>query len=164
MANTEYGIASTATSRSASANTIAADLPPSSSETRVMLSAIRRRMPAPVLESPVKEILSTRGSPTRASPTVAPGPARTDTAAAGTPASTSSWPSFSAVSGVSDAGLSTTGLPAASAGASFQVAMSIGKFHGTISPHTPTGTRITTPSPTSGVGTTEPRCLFAAPA
>jgi hypothetical protein len=35
-------------------------------------------------------------------------------------------------SGVCSAGLSTTQLPAASAGASFQVAIRIGKFHGMI--------------------------------
>src|SRR5690606_38764210 len=132
--------------------------------TRVMLSATRRRMPAPVEESPVKDTLPTRGSATSASPTVAPGPGSTDTHEAGTPASTSTSPRTRAASGVSDAGLSTTGLPQASAGASFQAAIIIGKFHGTIRPHTPTGTRVTTPSPASWVGTTEPRCLFAAPA
>ena len=53
---------------------------------------------------------------------------------------------------MSDAGLRTTGLPHARAGASFQDAISIGKFHGTIRPHTPTGTRSTTPMPSSWVG------------
>ena len=41
--------------------------------------------------------------------------------------------------GVCSAGLSTTQLPAASAGASFQVAISNGKFHGMICPTTPSG-------------------------
>ena len=41
--------------------------------------------------------------------------------------------------GVCSAGLSTTQLPAASAGASFQTAISIGKFHGMIWPTTPSG-------------------------
>ena len=41
--------------------------------------------------------------------------------------------------GVCSAGLSTTQLPAASAGASFHVAMRIGKFHGMIWPTTPSG-------------------------
>ena len=41
--------------------------------------------------------------------------------------------------GVALAGLSTTVLPAASAGASFQVAMRIGKFHGMICATTPIG-------------------------
>ena len=42
-------------------------------------------------------------------------------------------------SGVCSAGLSTTQLPAASAGASFQAAISSGKFHGMICPTTPSG-------------------------
>ncbi len=41
--------------------------------------------------------------------------------------------------GVCSAGLSTTALPPASAGASFHVAMSSGKFHGMICPTTPSG-------------------------
>ncbi len=41
--------------------------------------------------------------------------------------------------GVSDAGLITTQLPAAIAGASFQAAISSGKFHGMICPTTPRG-------------------------
>ena len=43
------------------------------------------------------------------------------------------------MSGVCSAGLSTTVQPAASAGAIFQAAISSGKFHGMIWPHTPTG-------------------------
>ena len=43
------------------------------------------------------------------------------------------------MSGVSSAGLSTTVQPAASAGASFQLARLSGKFHGTMAPTTPTG-------------------------
>ena len=42
-------------------------------------------------------------------------------------------------SDVSSAGLSTTALPIASAGASFQAAIDIGKFHGTMAPTTPIG-------------------------
>ncbi|SKX48589.1 Uncharacterised protein [Mycobacteroides abscessus subsp. massiliense] len=41
--------------------------------------------------------------------------------------------------GVCSAGLSTTVLPAAMAGASFQLAISSGKFHGMICPTTPSG-------------------------
>ncbi len=47
------------------------------------------------------------------------------------------------MSGVFDAGLSTTLLPIASAGASFQTAITSGKFHGTMPAHTPTGSRST---------------------
>ena len=45
----------------------------------------------------------------------------------------------SALSGVSSAGLTTTVLPAASAGANPQAAIAMGKFHGTITPTTPSG-------------------------
>jgi hypothetical protein len=45
------------------------------------------------------------------------------------------------VSGVCSAGLSTTVQPVASAGASFQVAIMIGEFHGMIWPTTPMGSR-----------------------
>ena len=41
--------------------------------------------------------------------------------------------------GVCSAGLRTTQLPAARAGASFHVAMRMGKFHGMIWPTTPSG-------------------------
>src|SRR6476619_486964 len=157
-------VSSTARSQSASANTTHADFPPSSSETRVMLSDDARKIEAPVVVSPVNEILLTRGSLTSASPTTLPGPGITDTQPSGTPASTSSSPSMSAVTGVSDAGLMMTALPQASAGAVFQHVMSNGKFHGTIRAHTPTGSRSTTSSPASCTGTTSPNSLFAAPA
>ena len=52
-----------------------------------------------------------------------------------------------AVSGVSSAGFSTTVLPAASAGASFQEAIVRGKFQGVMSPTTPSGSRTVKPSP-----------------
>jgi len=41
--------------------------------------------------------------------------------------------------GVCSAGFKTTQFPAASAGANFQTAMRIGKFHGIICPTTPNG-------------------------
>ena len=47
----------------------------------------------------------------------------------------------SAVSGVHSAGFRTTALPMASAGATFQASISSGKFHGTICPATPQGSR-----------------------
>ena len=57
----------------------------------------------------------------------------------GMPASRASSAIRSAVSGVSSAGLSTTVFPAASAGAKPQPAIGIGKFHGTMTPTTPSG-------------------------
>ena len=54
--------------------------------------------------------------------------------------------------GVHCAGLKTTVLPNASAGAIFQAGMAIGKFHGVIRPTTPIGSRVTS---TSTPGRTE---------
>ena len=60
-----------------------------------------------------------------------------------TPGGRSAWRQMSAkaraVSGVVSAGLSTTVLPHASAGAIFQASMSSGKFQGMICAATPTG-------------------------
>ena len=64
----------------------------------------------------------------------------------GRSASAITWASSSADSGVVSAGLSTQVLPVASAGASFQAAMSSGKFHGMTWPATPIG-RGSAPNP-----------------
>ena len=70
----------------------------------------------------------------------------------GRPASRASSPSRIAVSGVSSAGLSTTVLPAASAGAKPQPAIGIGKFQGTITPTTPSGSlNVTSRPPATGI-------------
>src|SRR5215472_5228658 len=61
------------------------------------------------------------------------------TTPAGTPASSRIGISANIVNGVSDAGLSTTVQPAASAGPILRVAIAAGKFHGVISTLTPTG-------------------------
>ena len=71
---------------------------------------------------------------------------------AGTPASSASSPSRIAVRGVSSAGLSTTVLPAARAGANPQPAMGIGKFHGTMIPTVPSGSlNVTSSPPATGI-------------
>src|SRR5689334_5041535 len=49
-----------------------------------------------------------------------------------------------AVSGVSDGGFTTTGQPAARAGATLRVIMASGKFHGVMAAATPTDCLITT--------------------
>ncbi len=131
-------------------------MPPSSSDTRVMLSDEDRSIRAPVAVSPVKLIFATLGSPMSCSPTVRPGPGTTLTAPGGTPASTSTSASINAVTGVSDAGLMITGLPQARAGATFQVVMSNGKFQGTTMAHTPTGSRTARSTPASCTGMTSP--------
>ena len=69
----------------------------------------------------------------------------------------------SALSGVSSAGLTTTVLPAASAGAKPQPAMAMGKFHGTITPTTPSGSWKVTSMP-PGTGICRPLCRSGAAA
>ena len=80
----------------------------------------------PVFVEPVKATLSTPGWRTRYAPVVGPSAGTTLIAPAGKPTSAASSASRSAVSGVCGSGLRTTAQPAASAGASFQVAISSG--------------------------------------
>ena len=68
------------------------------------------------------------------------------------PASSASSPIRIAVRGVISAGLSTTVLPAASAGAKPQPAIGIGKFQGTITPTTPSGSwKVMSTPPATGI-------------
>ena len=127
--------------RSASAKMMCGDLPPSSRLMRFSVPAAWRMMCWPVRVLPVKAILSTSGCVISASPASVPMPDTMFTTPGGKPAWLIRLPRYSAVSGVCSAGLSTTVLPAASAGASFMTAMNSGKFHGTIWPMTPIGSR-----------------------
>ena len=95
---------------------------------------IRRAVAPP----PVKLILPTRGSPTSAAPASAP-PGTTLTTPGGRPASRQSSAKRSGPSGASSAGLSTTQLPAASAGATFIAGETIPPFHGVSTATTPYG-------------------------
>ena len=116
-------------------------LPPSSSVMRLLVSAAIFMICRPTSVEPVNEILSTPGWRTNAAPALDPPPATTLNAPAGKPASWTSSANSSAVSGVSEAGFKTIVHPVASAGANFQLAMLSGKFHGTIAPTTPIGSR-----------------------
>ncbi|SLB04160.1 Uncharacterised protein [Mycobacteroides abscessus subsp. abscessus] len=62
----------TAFSRSASSRMTFADLPPSSSETFLMVSAATMATRLPARVDPVKETMSTSGWPAMASPTTGP--------------------------------------------------------------------------------------------
>ncbi len=115
-------------------------LPPSSSVTRFSARPHLAPISRPTTVEPVNATLSTPGWSTSAAP-VSPAPVSTFSVPSGKPASSASSPSRSAVSGVCSAGLRTTGQPAASAGATFQIAISSGKFQGTIWAQTPTGSR-----------------------
>ncbi len=137
MARSDMG---TATSRSASANTMLADLPPISAETGVWFAAAACRIFTPVALDPVKVMRSTRGSevsgPATASP---PKPWTTLSTPGGRPAASAICAKRLAVNGVCGAGLRTTVLPKASAGAIFHVASISGAFHGLIADTTPAG-------------------------
>src|ERR1019366_140981 len=119
-------------------------LPPSSIEQFTTVSAASLSRIRPTSVEPVNDSLRTRGSFSIADTT---GPDFRDvstlTTPSGTPASASRPAMASAVSGVSEAGLSTTVQPAASAGPILRVAIAAGKFHGVTSTETPTGCRMT---------------------
>ena len=129
-----------------------ADLPPSSRVIRLSVSAAPAAIPRPTSVDPVKAILATRGCSTSRRPHSLPGPGTTLSTPSGIPAASAVRSSSSAVSGVSSAGLRTTVLPAASAGATFQEAITSGKFQGTISPTTPSGSwKVIASPPATGI-------------
>ena len=113
-----------------------------------------RRLPTAV--EPVNTRPSTSMCRASASPASWPKPGSTLNTPSGMPASATSSARRSTLSGDFSEGLSSTELPVASAGASFQAAISSGKFHGTIAATTPSGSRVTSPSSSSPVGATSP--------
>ncbi len=152
----------TAESTAESAKTMLGDLPPSSSVTRLSVSAELRMISLPTEVEPVKAILSPPGCFTNAAPVSGP-PVTIFSTPGGRPASSANSPKRSAVSGVCSAGLSTTVLPQASAGPSFQLASSSGKFQATIAPTTPTGSRSVYVKAVLKVLTVSPWILVAHP-
>ncbi len=132
-----------ACSRSASSAMIAPELEPSSKVTFFIPDSRLIRSPTGGL--PVKVIIRTRPSLMSRSPTVDPGPTTIFNTPAGRPASRSSSPSRRAVSGVAEAGFSTTVFPAASAGASLWATKFRGKLNGEMAAITPRGWRIKKP-------------------
>ena len=114
------------------------DLPPSSSVTGIRFSAAYCMISRPVVVSPVKAILAIRGLEASGLPASTPKPCTTLTTPLGRMSAISSMNAM-IDTGVCSAGLSTTQFPAASAGASFQTAISSGKFQGMIWPTTPSG-------------------------
>ena len=98
---------------------------------------------APVAGDPVKLMRRTRGSATNAAPTSAPMPWTTLKTPGGIPAAAARSQSSEQLSGDHSAGLSTTVLPAASAGAVFHVESMKGAFQGVITTVGPAGIRST---------------------
>ena len=74
-----------------------------------------------------------------------PRPVTTFSTPSGTPASANRRATSSVASGVVAAGLATTVLPIASAGATFVPSSVSGKLYGVIAAHTPIGRRMTRP-------------------
>ena len=126
--------------------------PPSSRVTRFTWSAAPAMICLPTAVEPVKQTLRTSGWVTKRLPTTDPCPGMTVKTPSGRPASRASSASRIAVSGVTSAGLSTTVFPAARAGAKPQPAMGIGKFHGTMTPTTPSGSwKVMSTPPATGI-------------
>ncbi len=152
LSNTPAGAVAAARCRSQSANTMLALLPPSSRVTRFTWAAAPASTFLPTSVEPVNTILRTSGCVTNRSPTTVPGPGSTCSRSRSSPACTASSASRMVVSGVGSAGLTSTALPAASAGAMPQDAIGIGKFHGVITPTTPSGSwNVTSSPPATGI-------------
>src|ERR1700722_17100968 len=134
--------ASSARSRSASANTIAGCLPPNSKCTRFRVGAPCAMIADPVALSPTNAIALIAGCSVSALPASSPMPCTVLRTPSGTPACMTSFARRSAVTGDHSAGLWTTVQPAASAGAIFQVDSMNGVFHGVMTPTGPIGTRV----------------------
>ena len=127
---------------SASSRAIQADLPPSSRKVFFSVSAPQAMIRLPTAVDPVNVTMSTRGSVVSTSPTRwSDGVTMFTTPAGMSVSSTISFPSIVPIQGVSGAGLSTTVLPAASAGPSLAMFRYSGKFHGVMAATTPIGSR-----------------------
>lgn len=122
-----------------------AALPPSSRDNRFTVSLLSFISSLPTGVEPVNDTFLTTAFVHISSPT-----SLVDDASAvtnsntppGIPARMARTESATAVRGVRSLGFRTTVHPAASAGPAFLVIMAMGKFHGVISPHTPTASLI----------------------
>ena len=127
-----------AASMSASAQTMFADVPPSSRVSRLPHSAADFAISLPTSGDPVNATLSIPGWPATSWP-ASPSPVTMLTTPGGSPASAQISANASAVSGVLSAGFSTTVFPQARAGAIFHASMSSGELQPMTWPTTPSG-------------------------
>ena len=132
-------LASAAAATSASSSTTSGPLPPSSRI--VAFPAALVATCRPVATEPMKPTACVPGLPATSSPTTAPGPVTIEKTPGGSSASTMHSASLTEHIAVEDAGVQTTALPAASAGAMSSAGIVYGQFHGVITPMTPRGTR-----------------------
>ena len=137
---------SAAASRSASSKTIKGALPPNSSESFLIVSALWRIRMRPTSVEPVNESLRTMGLAHSSLPITTDDDALPVTILStpfGIPARCASSAIASADSGVCSAGLMTIVQPAASAGATLRAIIAFGKFQGVIAAVTPIGCLMT---------------------
>mmetsp|Transcript_26802 Transcript_26802/g.87681 ORF Transcript_26802/g.87681 Transcript_26802/m.87681 type:complete len:201 (+) Transcript_26802:600-1202(+) len=135
---------SAAASTSASSSTNNAPLPPSSSDVGRRFAADASRTARPPVPLPVKLASATRGSRVSASVARDAGvlggpPVSRFTAPRGAQGPSNSAKNFTHVSDASGDGFSTSGQPAATAGATLSTACMSGKFQGVTRATTPTG-------------------------
>ena len=135
---------STAASRSASSKTMNGALPPSSSESFLIVGAHCSASKRPTWVEPVNVSLRTMGFEVISPPMSFGAPVTMLNTPAGTPARSASTASASAENGVASAGFKTIGQPAARAGPTLRVIMAAGKFHGVMAAHTPIGSLVMT--------------------
>ena len=130
----------TAASMSASSNTMNGALPPSSIDSRSRFSEACAISLRPTSVEPVNDSLRSRWSAISGAVVSLDDEAVTRfSTPGGSPASSRISTSISIDSGVCCAGLTTIVQPAAIAGPILRVPIAIGKFHGVISRHGPTG-------------------------
>ncbi len=132
-------VASTAASRSASPSTTTGPLPPISSSAALPAAAAATWRPVAV--EPMKPTPSTPGWRAISSPTSGPGPVTRLNTPGGRSASATQRASSIAHSAVVGAGVQTTALPHASAGAMSSAGIVYGQFQGEITPTTPRARR-----------------------
>jgi hypothetical protein len=129
---------STALSMSASSNTMKGALPPSSSDSFLMVGAHCAARMRPTSVDPVNDRCRTVSLSQSTLPISDDLSAvMTLSTPGGRPARCPSSAIARADSGVCPAGFTITGQPAASAGPTLRVIIAIGKFHGVMAAHTP---------------------------
>ncbi len=137
----------TAVARSASSRITTGDLPPSSSVTRLQVSAAARRICLPTAVDPVNEILAMSGWALSSAPTVSPRPVTMLKTPAGSPASCSASVTTCVWMALISLGLTIAVQPAASAAASLPQMKPASLFHGVMRPATPSGSITTSALP-----------------
>ena len=130
--NAPFTATDTAVARSASSSTMSGFLPPISSCTRAPAFTAAAATDGPTSCEPVKLTASMSGDDASAAPSVEPGPITRLSTPGGRPARCTMSTSVHGDAGTSSAGLNTTQLPKASAGAIFHAGIASGKFHGVI--------------------------------